>query len=121
MYRRRRENRRLLLSKFHEKEKIERNAMWRWIDRLFADSQNPFSDRERLVDLANDAFPPRMDLKVLYCDIGKEFSRFRHARLGEIEALWKEKPDWAVVRWIHAPLGTGLVHSSFEDMFRHDW
>jgi hypothetical protein len=28
-----------------------------------------------------------------------------------------DKPDWSTVRWIHAPLNHGLVHSSLEDRF----
>ena len=37
--------------------------------------------------------------------------------LGELEEYWQEKPAWVDVRWIHAPLGLGLTHSSVEDIF----
>ena len=40
--------------------------------------------------------------------------------LGRIEQYFHVKPDWADVRWIHAPLGQGLVHSSVEDIFLHE-
>ncbi|KAI9664249.1 MAG: hypothetical protein M1831_002428 [Alyxoria varia] len=74
-----------------------------------------------LVNLAHDFFPPRMALPVHVCDISANHAVSFKTTLGEIEICWKEKPEWAVVRWIHAPLGVGLIHSSIEDMFLHDW
>lgn len=40
--------------------------------------------------------------------------------LGQLEEYWQTKPAWVDVRWIHAPLGLGLTHSSVEDIFLHD-
>lgn len=37
--------------------------------------------------------------------------------LGQLEEYWQTKPAWVDVRWIHAPLGLGLTHSSVEDIF----
>ncbi|KAI1569797.1 hypothetical protein PtrEW4_005657 [Pyrenophora tritici-repentis] len=32
---------------------------------------------------------------------------------------FRQKPSWSTVRWIHAPLGVGLLHSSVEALFFH--
>ena len=77
-------------------------------------------DRERLLEVATNAFPPRMELPVMICDIFEDTAHVRWTKLGDIEGYWKDKPDEVVVRWIHAPLGTGTIHSTIEDMFRHD-
>lgn len=80
----------------------------------------PTETLEKLKDVAHDAFPPRMDLPVRICDIRLEDAEITTGSVKEIESYWKSKPPGVIIRWIHAPLGNGIVHSSIEDMFRHD-
>ncbi|KAH0565257.1 hypothetical protein GP486_001354 [Trichoglossum hirsutum] len=79
----------------------------------------PLPRDQELISLARHFFPPRMELRVHVCDFGD--NRFDHFEipLGRIESYLDGKPDWAAVRWIHAPLGLGLVHSSVEEIFLH--
>lgn len=76
------------------------------------------SDRE-LIDLAHHFYPPRGQLKVEVFDFGDNRAEHSKISLAEVRKLWTEKPDWVIVRWIHAPLGIGLLHSTVEDLFRH--
>ncbi|KAL8690707.1 MAG: hypothetical protein Q9218_003905 [Villophora microphyllina] len=39
--------------------------------------------------------------------------------LGQIERYLAETPDWVTLRWIHVPVGLGLMQSSIEDLFSH--
>lgn len=73
----------------------------------------------QLVDLVHHYHPPRGDVPIHVCDFGDGRACHFETTLGNIEEKWQEKPDWATVRWIHAPLGPGLTHSSVEDLFRH--
>ena len=73
-----------------------------------------------LVDLAMHHYPPRGLLKVHVCDFGIGHAKHHEITLGQIEEYWQSKPDDVDVRWIHAPLGLGLTHSSVEDIFLHD-
>lgn len=54
------------------------------------------------------------------CDFGEGRAEHKVVDLGQLEEYWQVKPDWVDVRWIHAPLGLGLTHSSVEDIFLHD-
>ncbi|KAI0875958.1 hypothetical protein GGS24DRAFT_488982 [Hypoxylon argillaceum] len=74
---------------------------------------------EKLYRCVNHYFPPRMDLTVLVCDFGEGRAEQHRVRLGDIEMEFQRKPDWAQVRWINAPLGVGLLHSSVEALFFH--
>lgn len=82
--------------------------------------QTPLPDAEELKSLARHYYPPRSELQCHVCDFG--FGRAEHTvvDLGQLENYWQAKPDWVEVRWIHAPLGLGLTHSSVEDIFLHD-
>ncbi|KAL8698603.1 MAG: hypothetical protein Q9224_001780 [Gallowayella concinna] len=75
---------------------------------------------DELIGLARHYYPARADLKVQVCDFGLGRAERTEISLGQIEEYWQAKPDWVDVRWIHAPLGLGLAHSSVEDIFLHD-
>ena len=77
-------------------------------------------DMDSLVNLAKHHYPPRGLLKVHVCDFGVGYAKHHEITLGEVEEYWQSKPDNVDVRWIHAPLGLGLTHSSVEDIFLHD-
>lgn len=85
-----------------------------------ASQQPPLPKHEELVRLAKHYYPPRGELKVHVCDFGLGRAEHHEITLGEVEEYWQQKPDWVDVRWIHAPLGIGLAHSSIEDIFLHD-
>lgn len=74
---------------------------------------------EKLLKLVHQYFPPRGELPIHVCDFGDGQANHFVTTLGEVEKCWQQKPEWAAVRWIHAPLGWGLTHSSVEDLFRH--
>ncbi len=76
--------------------------------------------QQELIDLAKHYYPPRGELTVHVCDFGLGRAEHTEITLGEVEEYWQVKPDWVDVRWIHAPLGLGLAHSSIEDIFLHD-
>ncbi|CAF9933208.1 hypothetical protein IMSHALPRED_009091 [Imshaugia aleurites] len=75
---------------------------------------------EELKSLARHYYPPRSELKCHVCDFGEGRAEHKVVDLGELEEYWQTKPAWVDVRWIHAPLGLGLTHSSVEDIFLHD-
>ncbi|KAI4125314.1 MAG: hypothetical protein LQ338_004328 [Usnochroma carphineum] len=89
---------------------------------LFMESRRrpPLPHRDELLGLARHYYPARADLKVQVCDFGLDRAERNEISLGQIEEYWQSKPDWVDVRWIHAPLGLGLSHSSIEDIFLHD-
>ena len=72
---------------------------------------------EELKSLARHYYPPRSELKCHVCDFGEGRAEHKVVDLGELEEYWQEKPAWVDVRWIHAPLGLGLTHSSVEDIY----
>ena len=82
--------------------------------------QPPLPEHEELVRLAKHYYPPRGELKVHVCDFGEGRAEHSEITLGDVEEYWQQKPEWVDVRWIHAPLGIGLAHSSIEDIFLHD-
>ena len=75
---------------------------------------------EELKSLARHYYPPRSELKCHVCDFGVGRAEHKIVDLGRLEEYWQTKPDWVDVRWIHAPLGSGLAHSSVEDIYLHD-
>ena len=75
---------------------------------------------EELKSLARHFYTPRSELKCHVCDFGDGRVEHKVVDLGQLEEYWQTKPDWVDVRWIHAPLGLGLTHSSVEDIFLHD-
>ena len=75
---------------------------------------------DELTSLACHYYPPRSELKCHICDFGDGRAEHKTVELGDIEDYMVVKPDWVDVRWIHAPLGLGLMHSSVEDIFLHE-
>ena len=75
---------------------------------------------EELKSLARHYYTPRSELKCHVCDFGEGRAEHKMVDLGQLEEYWQTKPAWVDVRWIHAPLGLGLTHSSVEDIFLHD-
>ena len=93
-----------------------------WVRGLLAEDykRSPLPKHEELIKLAKHYYPPRGELKVHLCDFGEGRAEQTEIKLGDVEEYWQQKPDWVDVRWIHAPLGLGLAHSSIEDIFLHD-
>ena len=96
-----------------------------WTERLLSFfiprfKQAPLPDNEELKSLARHYYPPRAELKCHVCDFGEGKAHHEIVDLGKIEEYMIVKPDWVDVRWIHAPLGLGLMHSSVEDIFLHE-
>ncbi|KAL8675232.1 MAG: hypothetical protein Q9168_000352 [Polycauliona sp. 1 TL-2023] len=109
------------------------NRLMNWYDTSYGCLQNQIlglffpsrrrpdlPSKEELLGLARHYYPARADLKVQVCDFGLGRAERTEITLGQVEEYWQAKPDWADVRWIHAPLGLGLTHSSVEDIFLHD-
>ena len=82
--------------------------------------QPPMPHIEELKSLARHYYTPRSELKCHVCDFGEGRAEHKMVVLGQLEEYWQTKPAWVDVRWIHAPLGHGLTHSSVEDIFLHD-
>lgn len=80
-------------------------------------STNPPAACRGVEILARHYYPPRSELKCHVCDFGEGRAEHKVVDLGELEEFWQTKPAWVDVRWIHAPLGLGLTHSSVEDIF----
>ena len=82
--------------------------------------QKPLPDDEELKALARHYYLPRSEVKCHICDFGPGRAEHHVVDLGKLEAYMVDKPAWVDVRWIHAPLGLGLMHSSVEDIFLHE-
>ena len=96
-----------------------------WKEQLFSWAipsyrRPPLPHVEELKSLARHHYTPRSELKCHVCDFGLGRAEHKVVDLGQLEEYWQMKPDWVDVRWIHAPLGLGLTHSSVEDIFLHD-
>ena len=80
----------------------------------------PLPHADELKSLIQHFYPPRSDLLCHVMDFGSGRAEHQVVELGQLEEFWVVKPDWVDVRWIHAPLGLGLTHSSVEDLFLHE-
>ena len=69
--------------------------------------------------LAKSYFPPRSEAKVYITDFRESSAETRECRLSEATKHMRSKPEDVHVRWIHAPLGLGPLHSTIEDIFRY--
>ncbi|KAL8969571.1 MAG: hypothetical protein Q9197_004268 [Variospora fuerteventurae] len=76
-------------------------------------------DHDAKKRLANFHFPYRSDVKVFITDIKQYSEHSRGCRLSEITKYMDSKPDDVQVRWIHAPISLGPLHSTVEDLFLH--
>lgn len=70
-----------------------------------------------ILSMAKYYYPLRKEIKIYVCDFGADRFQKIDVPLGQIEEHLYNKPKWSDVRWIHAPLNAGLVHSSLEDRF----
>ncbi|KAI4194910.1 MAG: hypothetical protein LQ348_002533 [Seirophora lacunosa] len=89
-------------------------ASWPW--RAVDDASDNHDAKKRL---AKFHLPYRSDVKVLITDIKEHSADSRECRLSEITKYMDSKPSDVQVRWIHAPLGLGPLHSTVEDLFLH--
>ena len=80
---------------------------------------NTSLSKNDLVSLACYHFPPRSALQVLVTDYKPGSVDCFEINLGDIQQFMSNKPSNVDVRWLHAPLGLGPVHSTIEDMFLH--
>ncbi|KAL8925523.1 MAG: hypothetical protein Q9208_003414 [Pyrenodesmia sp. 3 TL-2023] len=76
-------------------------------------------DLDDLKHLAKSHFPCRSDVKVSITDFKEYGAHLHECRLSEITKYMTTKPADVQVRWIHAPLGIGPLHSTIEDLFLH--
>lgn len=74
---------------------------------------------DELKHLAKFHFPYRSDVKVFITDYKEHSAQSQECRLSEITKYMSSKPSDVQVRWIHAPLGLGPLHSTVEDLFLH--
>lgn len=74
---------------------------------------------DEITSLVHHYYPPRAQVKVEVCDFGPGRATHFTTTLPQVQSCWESKPEWATVRWIHAPLGIGIVPSSVEDLFLH--
>ena len=100
------------------KEKGIKERLLSWVVPSYR--QPPLPHIEELKSLARHYYTPRSELKCHVCDFGEGRAEHKMVDLGQLEEYWQMKPAWVDVRWIHAPLGLGLTHSSVEDIFLHD-
>ncbi|KAL9011602.1 MAG: hypothetical protein Q9173_003563 [Seirophora scorigena] len=87
-----------------------------WPRRAVQDASDNHDAKKRL---AKFHFPYRSDVKVFITDIKEHSADTRECRLSEITKYMDSKPSDVQVRWIHAPLGLGPLHSTVEDIFLH--
>ncbi|PKS07399.1 hypothetical protein jhhlp_006001 [Lomentospora prolificans] len=64
-------------------------------------------------------FPQPASVPIHVCDFKRESGSRYNSTLGNIEKFFESKPDDVHVRWIHVPLGKGILQSTIEDMFRY--
>lgn len=72
---------------------------------------------EKITSLIHHYYPPRAQVKIEVCDFGPGRANHFTTTLPQVQSCWETKPEWATVRWIHAPFGIGIVPSSVEDLF----
>lgn len=83
-------------------------------------SINPWDDEfDELKRLAKSHFPCRSAVKVFITDFKEHSAHSWECTLSEITKHMATKPSDVQVRWIHAPLGLGPLHSTIEDLFLH--
>ena len=103
--------------------KTEKFASRTWTQSLFANLYlNKPANIIKEIDLSSIAkayFPPRSELRVYITDFRRHSAESYECRLSEITSYWQSKPADVQVRWIHAPLGLGPLHSTLEDIFLH--
>ena len=96
---------------------VEGSALWP-ISSLISQPDTPLT-KDDLVSLACYHFPPRSELQVLVTDYKPGSVDCFEINLGDIQQFMSNKPSDVDVRWLHAPLGLGPVHSTIEEIFLH--
>ena len=92
-----------ILKKYQQKSK---KARAKWIH----------DHEQRLIQVAHNAYPQRMELPILICDVWTDRAQVTVGKLSEIERCkcherqhiassltgidWKEKPEDAIIRWM---------------------
>ena len=99
------------------KDAVEGRVLWP-ISRLLSQPNTPLT-KDDLVSLACYHFPPRSGLQVLVTDYKPGIVDCFEINLGDIQQYMSNKPSDVDVRWLHAPLGLGPVHSTIEEIFLH--
>ena len=89
-------------------------AQWIWPSEIPSPPSN-----EKITSLVHHYYPPRAQVKIEVCDFGPGRATHFTTTLPQVQSCWETKPEWATVRWIHAPLGIGMTPSSVEDLFLH--
>ncbi|KAL8827563.1 MAG: hypothetical protein Q9170_006968 [Blastenia crenularia] len=74
---------------------------------------------DELKRLAKFHFPCRSEIMTFITDFKESSAHTWKCRLSEITKHMSTKPNDVQVRWIHAPLGLGPLHSTIEDLFLH--
>lgn len=69
------------------------------------------------LDACEDYFPSRGNIPVRVCDFGEGKGNSFLTTLGKLDTFWSRKPDWVKVRWMHVPIGRGLLHSTIQDLY----
>ncbi|KAI9844689.1 MAG: hypothetical protein M1837_005431 [Sclerophora amabilis] len=93
------------------------NPLLRTLSNVFSQNGSKLPAENDLIKLAHHFFPPVGQIKVHVFDFGPNYSRHTVTTIGNIEEIFGSKPAEASVRWIHAPLGVGVTHSSVEELF----
>ena len=92
--------------------------LWKVLSRMIWPSKTPpLPSQEKLMSLIHHYYPPRAQVKIEVCDFGPGRATHFTTTHPNNQNSWKEKPEWATIRWIHAPLGNGIIASSVEDLF----
>ncbi|KAL8727730.1 MAG: hypothetical protein Q9166_005843 [cf. Caloplaca sp. 2 TL-2023] len=82
-------------------------------------SRGSEEDYDKLKRLAKFHFPCRSEVKILITDFKEYSTQTQECRLSELSKHINAKPSDVQVRWIHAPVGLGPLHSTIEDLFLH--
>lgn len=94
--------------------------LWKVLAQRIWPSEIPsLPSHEKITSLVHHYYPPRAQVKIEVCDFGPGRATHFTTTLPQVQSCWETKPEWATVRWIHAPLGIGIVPSSVEDLFLH--
>ncbi|KAL9037012.1 MAG: hypothetical protein Q9214_005882 [Letrouitia sp. 1 TL-2023] len=95
-----------------------RQSLWRSIlGRLGVCRRPACPPHPELFSLARSFFPLRSDLRVTVFDMGNDRTERTDVPFAKVRQYLSSKPDWVTIRWMHIPLGNGLLQSSVEDMF----
>ena len=101
----------------HKTNPHEVFPLWSWFKALRPPDPEQIPKPADLADVVRRAFPPRMKLPVLVCDIYIDHGKLYQGELGDIESCtyafpapadafaktrsdWKDKPEGVKIRWM---------------------